>query len=39
MTVVPSAFERNLPIGIQDANVIDALRWGAEIFEPTGRDE
>ncbi|MFA5587358.1 MAG: TIM barrel protein, partial [Mariniphaga sp.] len=36
MTVVPGAFERNLPIGIQDANVIDALRWGAEIFEPHG---
>lgn len=36
MTVVPGAFERNLPIGIQDANVIDALRRGAEIFEPHG---
>ncbi len=34
MTVVPGAFERNLPIGIQDANVIEALRRGAEIFEP-----
>jgi hydroxypyruvate isomerase len=36
MTVVPGAFERRLPIGIQDANVIDALRRGAEIFEPHG---
>ena len=36
MTVVPGSFERNLPIGIQDANVIDALRRGAEILEPHG---
>lgn len=36
MTVVPGFFERNLPIGIQTANVIDALRRGAEIFEPHG---
>jgi hydroxypyruvate isomerase len=36
MTVVPGSFERILPIGIQDANVIDALRRGAEIFEPHG---
>jgi hydroxypyruvate isomerase len=36
MTVVPGGFERNLPIGIQDANVIDALRRGAEILEPHG---
>jgi hydroxypyruvate isomerase len=36
MTVVPGAFERRLPIGIQDANVIDALRRGAEILEPHG---
>ncbi|WP_423149201.1 hydroxypyruvate isomerase family protein [Rubrolithibacter danxiaensis] len=35
-TVVPGFFERNLPIGIQTANVIDALRRGAEIFEPHG---
>lgn len=34
MTVVPGFFERNLPIGIQTANVVDALRRGAEIFEP-----
>lgn len=34
MTVVPGNFERNLPIGLQTANVIDALRRGAEIFEP-----
>ena len=36
MTVVPGSFERNLPIGIQDSNVIDALRRGAEILEPHG---
>ncbi|NCB07932.1 MAG: xylose isomerase [Bacteroidia bacterium] len=36
MTVVPGSFERRLPIGVQDANVIDALRRGAEIFEPHG---
>src|SRR5580693_1382903 len=33
-TVVPGDFERHLPIGIQTANVIDALRQGAEILEP-----
>jgi hydroxypyruvate isomerase len=36
MTVVPGAFERKLPIGIQHVNVIEALRRGAEIFEPHG---
>lgn len=36
MTVVPGGFERRLPIGVQDANVIDALRRGAEILEPHG---
>ncbi len=36
MTVVPGFFERNLPIGIQTANVIEAYRRGAEIFEPHG---
>ncbi len=36
MTVVPGSFERNLPIGVQDANVIEALRRGAEILEPHG---
>lgn len=36
MTVVPGGFHRDLPIGIQDANVIDALRKGAEILEPHG---
>ncbi|MFY0253090.1 hydroxypyruvate isomerase family protein [Chitinophaga sp. 30R24] len=35
-TVVPGYFERNLPMGIQTAHVIDALRRGAEIFEPHG---
>jgi hydroxypyruvate isomerase len=36
MTVVPGGFERRLPIGIQHANVIDALRRGTEILEPHG---
>ncbi len=36
MTVVPGGFERKLPIGVQDANVIEALKRGAEIFEPHG---
>lgn len=36
MTVVPGFYERNLPLGIQTANVIDTLRRGAEIFEPHG---
>lgn len=36
MTVVPGDFERNLPIGVQTGNVIDALRKGSEIFEPHG---
>jgi hydroxypyruvate isomerase len=36
MTVVPGGFERRLPIGIQHANVIEALRRGAEILEPHG---
>lgn len=33
-TVVPGDFERHLPMGIQTANVIDALRKGVEILEP-----
>tara|TARA_R110002049_G_scaffold308754_1_gene513865 strand:- start:3051 stop:3974 length:924 start_codon:yes stop_codon:yes gene_type:complete len=36
MTVVPGGYQRNLPIGIQDGNVIEALRRGAEILEPHG---
>ncbi|TLU98917.1 hydroxypyruvate isomerase family protein [Dyadobacter luticola] len=36
MTVVPGNFERNIPIGVQTGNVIDALRRGAEILEPHG---
>ena len=35
-TVVPGYFERTLPIGIQTANVVDALRRGAEILEANG---
>lgn len=34
MTVVPGFFDRRLPMDIQTANVIEALRRGAEIFEP-----
>jgi len=33
-SVVPGDFERHLPMGIQTANVIDALRRGVEILEP-----
>lgn len=36
MTVVPGGYQRILPIGIQNANVIEALRRGAEILEPHG---
>lgn len=34
MTVVPGFYERKLPYGNQFANVVDAMRAGAEIFEP-----
>ncbi len=34
MTVVPGDFQRDIPINIQTANVVEALRRGAEIFEP-----
>jgi hydroxypyruvate isomerase len=36
MTVVPGNFERNLPMEYQTANVVDALRRGAEILEKNG---
>ena len=36
MTVVPGDFQRDIPINIQTANVVEALRRGAEIFEPEG---
>lgn len=35
-TIVPGFFERRLPMGIQTANVIEALKRGAEVFEPHG---
>lgn len=35
-TVVPGDFARHLPFDIQTANVIEALRRGAEILEPHG---
>lgn len=36
MTVVPGFFDRRLPLDMQTANVVEALRRGAEIFEPHG---
>jgi len=36
VTVVPGDYERNLPIGVQTANVIEALRRGADILAPHG---
>lgn len=36
MTVVPGTLEGRLDMGFQMANVIEALRRGAEIFEPHG---
>lgn len=36
VTVVPGDFDRNLPLAIQTANVVEALRRGAEILEPHG---
>ncbi|SHM33663.1 hydroxypyruvate isomerase [Cyclobacterium lianum] len=35
-TVVPGDYQRDLPLDIQTANVIEALRRGAEILEPHG---
>ena len=35
-TVVPGDFARNLPIGIQTGNVIEALQRGSAILEPQG---
>lgn len=35
-TVVPGYFERNLQMGVQTGNVIEALKRGAEILEPHG---
>jgi len=34
MTVVPGNYDRSLPMGLQTANVIDALRRGCDIIEP-----
>ena len=36
MTVVPGNYDRSLSLEYQTSNVIDALRRGAEIFEPHG---
>ncbi|MHA4811377.1 hydroxypyruvate isomerase family protein [Flavitalea flava] len=35
-TVVPGDFDRDLPMGIQTGNIIEALRKGAAILEPHG---
>ncbi|MEX0882609.1 MAG: TIM barrel protein [Cyclobacteriaceae bacterium] len=35
-TVVPGDYHRSLPLDIQTANVIEALRKGSEILEPHG---
>ncbi len=34
MTVVPGNFQRDLPMGIQTAHVIESLRRSCDIFEP-----
>ncbi|MEZ0327297.1 MAG: hydroxypyruvate isomerase family protein [Fimbriimonas sp.] len=36
MTVVPGQLVQHLEMGYQTANVVDALRMGAEVFEPHG---
>ena len=36
LTVVPGFYDRSLPYGIQMAHVTEAMRYGAEIFEPHG---
>jgi len=36
VTVVPGDYERRLPLGIQNANVVEGLKRGAEVFEPHG---
>lgn len=36
ITVVPGDYQRNLPIGVQTANVIEGLKRGAELLEPHG---
>jgi hydroxypyruvate isomerase len=36
LTVVPGFYERKLPYGVQMANVMDAMRAGAAVFEPEG---
>lgn len=35
-TVVPGFYDRRTPIGLQTAHVVEALRRGAEILEPSG---
>ena len=36
VTVVPGDFVRNLPMGVQTGNVIEAVKKGTAIFEPHG---
>lgn len=36
VTVVPGDFDRNLPIGVQTGNVIEAIKKGTAVLEPHG---
>lgn len=36
VTVSVDCYDRSLPMAIQRANIIDALRYAADIFEPSG---
>ncbi len=36
VTVVPGDFDRNLPIGVQTGNIIEAVKKGTAILEPHG---
>jgi len=36
ITVVPGDYDRSLPIGVQNANVVEGLKRGAELLEPHG---
>jgi hydroxypyruvate isomerase len=36
ITIVPGNYDRRIPIGIQTANVVEAMRRISEIFEPHG---
>lgn len=36
VTVVPDAADNSLPVEVQTANVVEALKYGAELFEKAG---